>query len=113
MDRTSDIGWANVILKPLDESHHLELIEAVQNGELWKLWYTFIPTPERMLAEIQRRLDSQQNGQMLPFTVFERHSGKILGMTSFMNIDVAHRRLEIGSTWYRQSAQRSAVNTES
>ena len=81
----------NVILKPLDESHHLELIEAVQNGELWKLWYTFIPTPERMLAEIQRRLDSQQNGQMLPFTVFERHSGKILGMTSFMNIDVAHR----------------------
>lgn len=56
----------NVILKPLDESHHLELIEAVQDGELWKLWYTFIPTPERMLAEIQRRLDSQQNGQMLP-----------------------------------------------
>lgn len=103
----------NVILKPLDESYHLELIEAVQDGELWKLWYTFIPTPERMLAEIQRRLDSQQNGQMLPFTVFERHSGKILGMTSFMNIDVAHRRLEIGSTWYRQSAQRSAVNTES
>lgn len=103
----------NVILKPLDESHHLKLIEAVQDGELWKLWYTFIPTPERMLAEIQRRLDSQQNGQMLPFTVFERHSGKILGMTSFMNIDVAHRRLEIGSTWYRQSAQRSAVNTES
>lgn len=103
----------NVILKPLDESHHLKLIEAVQDGELWKLWYTFIPTPERMLAEIQRRLDSQQNGQMLPFTVFERHSGKILGMTSFMNIDVAHGRLEIGSTWYRQSAQRSAVNTES
>lgn len=66
-----------------------------------------------MLAEIKRRLDLQQNGQMLPFTVFERHSGKILGMTSFMNIDVAHRRLEIGSTWYRQSAQRSAVNTES
>lgn len=103
----------NVILKPLDESHHLELIEAVQDGELWKLWYTFIPTPEQMLAEIQRRLDSQQNGQMLPFTVIERHSGKILGMTSFMNIDIAHRRLEIGSTWYRQSAQRSAVNTES
>ena len=102
----------HVILKPLDESHHLELSEAVQDGELWKLWYTFIPTPEKMLAEIQRRLVLQQQGQMLPFTVFERQSGKVLGMTSFMHIEAAHRRLEIGSTWYRQSAHRSAVNTE-
>ncbi|MCJ8159973.1 GNAT family N-acetyltransferase [Acinetobacter zhairhuonensis] len=102
----------NVILKPLEESHHLELSEAVQDGELWKLWYTSIPKPENMLVEIHRRLALQQQGQMLPFTVFERHSGKVLGMTSFMNIDVAHHRLEIGSTWYRQSAQRSAVNTE-
>ena len=102
----------NVILQPLDLSHHQELSEAVQDGELWRLWYTFIPTPERMLAEIQRRLALQQQGLMLPFTVFDYHSGKVLGMTSFMNIDAAHRRLEIGSTWYRQSVQRSAVNTE-
>ncbi|ENV00844.1 GNAT family N-acetyltransferase [Acinetobacter variabilis] len=102
----------NVILQPLDLSHHQELSEAVQDGELWRLWYTFIPTPERMLAEIQRRLALQQQGLMLPFTVFDYHSGKVLGMTSFMNIDAAHHRLEIGSTWYRQSVQRSAVNTE-
>lgn len=103
----------NVILQPLDLSHHQALSEAVQDGELWKLWYTSIPIPEQMLAEIQRRLDLQQQGLMLPFTVFDRHSAKVLGMTSFMNIDAAHRRLEIGSTWYRQSVQRSAVNTES
>lgn len=103
----------NVILQPLDLSHHQALSEAVQDGELWKLWYTSIPKPEQMLAEIQRRLDLQQQGLMLPFTVFDRHSAKVLGMTSFMNIDAAHRRLEIGSTWYRQSVQRSAVNTES
>ncbi|HEF0010796.1 TPA: GNAT family N-acetyltransferase [Citrobacter braakii] len=103
----------NVILKPLDESHQLELSEAVQDGELWKLWYTFIPTPENMQAEIHRRLTLQQQGLMLPFTVFNRHSGTVLGMTSFMNIDAAHRRLEIGSTWYRQSVQRSGVNTDS
>ena len=103
----------NVILQPLDLSHHQALSEAVQDGELWKLWYTSIPIPEQMLAEIQRRLDLQQQGLMLPFTVFDRHSAKVLGMTSFMNIDAAHCRLEIGSTWYRQSVQQSAVNTES
>ena len=103
----------NVVLKPLDPSHQLELSEAVKDGELWKLWYTAIPTPEKMQAEIHRRLTLQQQGLMLPFTVFDCHSRKVLGMTSFMNIDVVHRRLEIGSTWYRQSVQRSAVNTES
>ena len=102
----------NVILQPLDLSHHLGLCEAVQDGELWKLWYTFIPTPDKMLDEIQRRLALQQQGKMLPFTILERHSGKILGMTSFMNIEADHRRLEIGSTWYCASVQRSAVNTE-
>lgn len=33
-------------------------------------------------------------------------------MTTYMNIDQENRRLEIGSTWYRQSAQRTAINTE-
>lgn len=102
----------NVMLKPLNEAHQLELSEAVQDGELWKLWYTSIPNPANMQVEIHRRLNLQQQGVMLPFTVFDRHSGRVLGMTSFMNIDAANRRLEIGSTWYRQSVQRSVVNTE-
>jgi len=33
-------------------------------------------------------------------------------MTTYMNIDAANRRVEIGSTWYRRAVQRSAVNTE-
>jgi RimJ/RimL family protein N-acetyltransferase len=33
-------------------------------------------------------------------------------MTTYMNIDAAHRRVEIGSTWYRRSVQRTPLNTE-
>jgi RimJ/RimL family protein N-acetyltransferase len=33
-------------------------------------------------------------------------------MTTFMNIDAANRRVEIGSTWYRQSVQRGPLNTQ-
>lgn len=101
-----------IILKPLEFEHAPALCESVRDGELWKLWYTRIPSPEQMTAEIQRRLDLQQMGSMLPFTVEERDSGRLLGMTTFMNIEAEHRRVEIGSTWYRQSAQRSYVNTE-
>jgi RimJ/RimL family protein N-acetyltransferase len=33
-------------------------------------------------------------------------------MTTYMNIDAANRRVEIGSTWYRASVQRTPLNTE-
>lgn len=101
-----------IILKPLEFEHASALCDAVRDGELWQLWYTRIPSPEQMTAEIQRRLDLQQLGSMLPFTVEERDSGRLLGMTTFMNIEAEHRRVEIGSTWYSQSVQRSYVNTE-
>ena len=98
-------------LVPLSLAHHDALADAVRDGELWKLWYTAIPAPEAMKAEIERRLDLQTKGSMIPFTVLNP-SGTPVGMTTYMNIDVSSRRLEIGSTWYRQSAQRGPLNTE-
>ncbi|NBO02225.1 MAG: N-acetyltransferase, partial [Betaproteobacteria bacterium] len=83
-----------------------------QDGELWKLWYTSIPTVEGMQAEIQRRLALQTSGHMLPFTVFDLHQQRIVGMTTYMNVDTPNRRVEIGSTWYRRRVQRSALNTQ-
>lgn len=102
----------HVVLEPLSHTHLNDLTEAVKDGELWKLWYTIIPEPEKMRAEIDRRLDLLIKGSMLPFVVVETASAKVVGMTSYMNIDAQHRRVEIGSTWYRKSVQRTAINTE-
>jgi RimJ/RimL family protein N-acetyltransferase len=99
-------------LEPLRLDHANALSEAVQDGELWKLWYTAIPTPAAMLGEVQRRLDLQASGSMLPFAVLHLPDERMAGMTTYMHIDSANRRLEIGSTWYRQSLQRTALNTE-
>jgi RimJ/RimL family protein N-acetyltransferase len=98
-------------LEPLSTAHHDGLVAATRDGELWKLWYTAVPSPDGMAAEITRRLDLQARGSMLPFTVFDG-AGRIVGMTTYMNIDAAHRRVEIGSTWYAGSAQRTPLNTE-
>jgi len=100
-----------VSLVPLSHGHHEDLVEALKDGELWTLWYTNVPAPEQLTAEIQRRLALHQQGTMVPFTVIEKSSNQAVGMTTFMNIDAANRRLEIGSTWYRKRVQRSAVNT--
>lgn len=97
-------------LEPLSPAHEAEAIEAARDGALWRLWYTLVPAPEGMRAEIERRLGLQDKGSMLPFAVRDA-SGVFAGMTTFMNIDAANRRLEIGSTWYRRSVQRTGLNT--
>jgi RimJ/RimL family protein N-acetyltransferase len=98
-------------LEPLSREHRDGLIAAVKDGELWGLWYTFVPTPEKMSDEIERRLGLQAAGSMLPFTV-RNAAGQIVGMTTYMNIDAANKRVEIGSTWYARSVQRTPLNTE-
>lgn len=102
----------HVHLEPLQAAHHDDLVEAVQDGALWKLWYTAIPTTQGMAAEIERRLNLHAQGSMTPFAVIDPASGRAVGMTTYMNIDAANRRVEIGSTWYRRSVQRGALNTE-
>jgi RimJ/RimL family protein N-acetyltransferase len=102
----------HVRLVPLLGEHAPALAEAVKDGELWRLWYTWAPAPQEMADEIERRLRLRQEGSCLPFTVIERASGEAVGMTTYMNINVEDRRVEIGATWYRRRVQRSAVNTE-
>ena len=99
-----------VTLEPLTTDHAVELASAV--GELWRSWYTRIPKPEELPAEIERRLALRQAGQMLPFAVRRNDTGEAVGMTTYMNLVPEDRRLEIGSTWPAKSAQRTGINTE-
>ncbi len=101
----------HVVLAPLSQAHCADLQQASAVGELHKLWYTSVPAPQDMAAEIDRRLGLQQAGQMLPFATC-LPDGTAIGMTTYLNIDAANKRLEIGSTWLGRAAQRSPVNTE-
>jgi RimJ/RimL family protein N-acetyltransferase len=98
-------------LVPLAPDHALALADAVRDGELWKLWYTSIPSPEGMAAEIERRLALLAAGSMLPFAVLDS-GGTPVGMSTYMHIDAVHKRVEIGSTWYAARVQRTPLNTE-
>jgi len=104
---------ARVTLAPLQSAHADDLREAVRDGELWNLWYTHVASPDNMAAEIERRLGAQADGSMLPFSVIDNTLDKVVGMTTFMNVDAPNRRVEIGGTWYRKSVQRSNLNTQS
>ena len=102
----------NVILEPLSAAHVPELMEAVRDGELWKRWYTRIAAPEDMADDVAARLEQQATGAVVPWAIRRLDTGRICGVTTYLNIRSEHRRLEIGSTWLAASAQRTQVNTE-
>ncbi len=98
-------------LIPLEESHEEALAVASAGGDLWKLWYTNVPSPEDMRADIAMRLGMQADGSMLAFTVLDA-DGVPAGMTTFCNIAADLPRVEIGYTWYARRVQRSPLNTQ-
>jgi N-acetyltransferase len=99
-----------VTLEPLSVRHTSDLAAAAADGNLSALWYTSVPAPDKVAAEIHRRLELQQKGSMLAFAAVK--DGKAVGMTTYMNIDANVKRVEIGSTWYGKSVQRTPLNTE-
>ncbi|MGR3434280.1 MAG: GNAT family N-acetyltransferase [Shimia sp.] len=95
-----------VVLRPLVAEDAAALREMVAEGDLWRKWSTTIPAPEGVEAEIARRLSLPD---MLPLSVCDP-DGRMLGQTTFMRIDRALPRLEIGSTFLRPSAQGTKIN---
>ena len=106
------LSFNNVRLEPLSQVHLDDLKIAVEDGKLYDHWYTSIPDPKNMNSEIDRRLQLQQKKSMLPFAVISLPDNVAVGMTTFMNVDQENKRVEIGSTWYAKTVQRTSLNTE-
>jgi RimJ/RimL family protein N-acetyltransferase len=98
-------------LEPLAEDHHEALAAATNDGRLWELWFTAIPTPEGMQAYVRDALKGQRDGHMLPWVVRDLPTDAIIGSTRYHDIVPAIDRVEIGYTWYRETYQRTHVNT--
>lgn len=101
-----------VDLRPLDPTDASALADAAADGELWSLWYTDVPDHATVDEYVRRALVRREEAGEFPFAVVNRSDVRVVGTTRYCNIDEANRRLEIGYTWYAQSVQRTAVNTE-
>jgi N-acetyltransferase len=99
-------------VEPLAREHEDALKRAAADGELWRLWYTSVPAPERAAAYIDAALTMRERDGAMPFVVRSAATGEIVGCTRYFHVDAANRRLEIGYTWYAKRVQRTAINTE-
>jgi N-acetyltransferase len=104
-------GQRWVLLEPLAREHIPEITDAAADGELGGLWFTLAPRADAVEEWVDARLASQKPDEGLTFVV-RNLDGTLIGSSSYLNVDAANRRLEIGSTWYVTSARRSGVNSE-
>lgn len=101
----------HVALEPLSLEHVPALEAAAADGELWNLVVTSVPPPGQARNYVEKALQGQAEGHMLPFAIREQHSGEIVGSTRYYEIDDAVPRLAIGYTWYAKRWQKTHLNT--
>ena len=106
------LAGEHVTLEPLAPGHAEGLARAAADGELWRLWYTSVPAPERVGEYVAAALAMRDDDGAMPFAVLDRTGGEVIGSTRYCNVEARHRRLEIGHTWYAKRAQRTGVNSE-
>jgi N-acetyltransferase len=103
---------AYVRLEPLQLKHLDLLWEIAADKKIWR-WYPFqLDTHVNLRDYLEDSVRQRERGLHLPFVTIDEKSGKIVGSTRFMNIDVANKRVEIGSTWLALQWQRTYINTE-
>jgi RimJ/RimL family protein N-acetyltransferase len=103
---------STVRLEPMRIDHVDGLARVGLEPELWRWISTPVDSPEAMHRYVRNALDEQDRGVSLPFVVAHQASGQIIGSTRYGNIEMSHRRLEIGWTWLISAHQRTRANTE-
>ena len=101
-----------VRLEPLLAAHASDLAAVGLDSELWRLQPSMIASLDDMEAYVASALDDQDRGVSLCFVLVSQRTGTVIGTTRFMDIALAHRRLEIGATWVTSAHQRTGANIE-
>jgi len=110
--KTVQLEGESIRLRALRGEDRDALLDAAEDGVLWKLWFTSVPSVETVDQYIATALQDHARGLSLPFVVEHKASGKVIGSTRFCNAVAQHRRIEIGYTWYSKSFQKTSVNTQ-
>lgn len=103
---------SKVELQPLQPEHATALLHAAADGQLWDLKVTNVPGPDTIDHYINTALLGRDAGTVIPFTIFRRDTGQVVGSTRFWKVDRLNRKLEIGHTWLAESAHKTGINTE-
>jgi RimJ/RimL family protein N-acetyltransferase len=101
-----------VRLEPMREDHADGLVAASLGHGLFR-YYPFELEREDLLRNyVKLCVAARSSVALIAFATLDSASGAVIGSTSFLAIDAAHKRLEIGATWLTPAHQRTRANTE-
>lgn len=101
-----------ICLRPLQYADTDALVHAAEDGELWNLTVTVVPSPTTVHSYLKKALEGRDAGTVLPYVIVLKDTGEVIGSTRFWKIDRLNRKLEIGSSWISARWQKTFVNTE-
>jgi len=101
-----------VVLEPLEERHFDGILASVRDPSVWKFMSFADLSDERAVKTwFESALQEPGKGIGAPFAILDRDSSAVLGSTSLYDIQLRHKRCELGRSWLIPSARRTGVNT--
>jgi len=101
----------HVTLRPLTRGDGPALVEVARADGLWNLFYASVAKLKNVDAFLDETFTAKDQGRVLAFAVLDT-AGQVVGTTRYLRMAEAHRRLEIGGTFYATAVQRTGINTE-
>jgi N-acetyltransferase len=106
------LAGSTITLLPMTHEHVDPLSAVGLVAELWALQPREIRSRDDMRTYVEFALAQQERGEAIPYVIALNASAQIVGSTRLFEIELAHRRGEIGFTWITPKHQRTSVNTE-
>ncbi|MBP6517014.1 MAG: GNAT family N-acetyltransferase [Chitinophagales bacterium] len=100
-----------VLLRPLGENDYEYLVTfSINEPELW--FYSLVPADSEanLKTYIHSALNGRKESKEYPFIVFDKRTGKYAGSTRFYDIQLQHKTLQLGYTWYGKAFQGTGLN---
>ena len=103
------LAGRHVTLRPLARADRDAIVAAFAG--MGHGFSTMVPDEATVDGWYERLETESAAGRVLPFTVLDA-GGTVAGVTRFMRMAPAHRRVEIGGTVYAPRVRRTGLNTE-
>jgi RimJ/RimL family protein N-acetyltransferase len=114
-------NWINSPLKltggkveliSLDDTHIGELEMIAKDKRIWTFYPVDGSDPEKLVPSLKSSIDERERGIQFPFVIYDRKKKRIIGSTRYLDIQPAHKKLEIGWTWISPEYWGTSINTE-
>ncbi|MFN8260085.1 MAG: GNAT family protein [Chitinophagales bacterium] len=100
-----------VLLRPLsfDDVEHL-LVFSMNEPTLWQYSITQANGEDNLKRYVRIAMDARANKTEYPFIVWDKQTERYAGSTRFYDIQLNHKTLQLGYTWYGKDFHGTGLN---